>query len=78
MERSASETSASSEVTPRIARQWSMTEMERAYDRMRGLLGSTRSFTLSNLDLSAIGQDAVQIPEPGRLGDGDDSSIVLG
>lgn len=83
MERSVSESSAStalSEITPRTARQWSMGEMERAYDRMRGLLGSTRSFALSELDLSAMGEDAFKnpIPEPGSLPDGDDMSRLLG
>ncbi|KAK4051273.1 hypothetical protein OIO90_004754 [Microbotryomycetes sp. JL221] len=33
-----------------LTRKWSIVEMERAYERMRGMLGSTRSFCLSEMD----------------------------
>lgn len=47
LERGNSQSSSLNEITPRTARRWSIVEVERAYERMRGMLGSTRSFCLS-------------------------------
>lgn len=47
LQRANSHSSSISEITPRTARRWSIVEVERAYERMRGMLGSTKSFCLS-------------------------------
>ncbi|KAK4052039.1 hypothetical protein OIV83_002333 [Microbotryomycetes sp. JL201] len=40
-----------------LTRKWSIVEMERAYERMRGMLGSTRSFCLSEMDVESGAED---------------------
>lgn len=81
LERAASQGSNLSELTPQTARQWSMGEMERAYQRMRGMLGSTRSFALSELDLNLAGDEALKglaIPDLDRTADEDDTTPHIG
>lgn len=47
LDRANSQSSSLNDITPRTARRWSIVEVERAYERMRGMLGSTKSFCLS-------------------------------
>lgn len=48
LERNPSQSSSVNDITPRTARKWSIVEVERAYQRMRGMLGSTKSFCLTD------------------------------
>ncbi|KAM0788030.1 hypothetical protein ACM66B_006229 [Microbotryomycetes sp. NB124-2] len=44
-----------------LTRKWSIVEMERAYERMRGMLGSTRSFCLSEMDVDSGAEDSYDV-----------------
>ncbi|ORY84117.1 hypothetical protein BCR35DRAFT_303179 [Leucosporidium creatinivorum] len=60
LERANSQTSSLNEITPRTARRWSIVEVERAYERMRGMLGSTKSFCLSEVGDSVSVEEAFE------------------
>lgn len=47
LERSSSLSSSINDITPRTARRWSMHEVELAYQRMKDMLGSSRSYAIS-------------------------------
>ncbi|SCV72852.1 BQ2448_4389 [Microbotryum intermedium] len=64
MERNASQTSSnlSSDITPRTARRWSIVEVERAYERMKRILASASSKSMTAMsDSGTINESASEL-----------------